>query len=139
MLKATWSDAIETGSIENRIVNGFPTVTAVSKGKEWFFRLAAIRVGTNTFRMIMAAKGTTDPEPAFGRWLSSIALVTPDEARSLKPLRIQIVTAAPGDTAESLAQRMTAVDRPLERFQVLNGLDKGGPLRAGQPYKLVVE
>ncbi len=87
----------------------------------------------------MAAKGTADPEPAFGRWLASIALVTPEEARSLKPLHIQVVTAAAGDTAESLAQRMTAVDRPLERFQVLNGLDKGGPLRAGLPYKLVVE
>ncbi len=139
VLKATWNDAIETGSFENRMLNGFPAVTAVSKGKEWFFRLAAVRVGTNTFRMIMAAKGTADPEPAFGRWLASIALVTPEEARSLKPLHIQVVTAAAGDTAESLAQRMTAVDRPLERFQVLNGLDKGGPLRAGLPYKLVVE
>jgi predicted Zn-dependent protease len=89
--------------------------------------------------MIMAAKGNTDPEPAFGRWLSSVALVTPEEARSLKPLRIQVVTAAPGDTAESLSQRMTAVDRPLERFQVLNGLDRGVPVRAGQPYKLVAE
>ncbi len=66
-------------------------------------------------------------------------LMPTEEARSLKPLRIQVVTAAPGDTAESLAQRMTAVDRPLERFQVLNGLDKGGPVRAGLPYKLVVE
>ncbi|GJD61755.1 M48 family metalloprotease [Methylobacterium frigidaeris] len=139
VLKATWNDAIETGSFENRMLNGFPAVTAVSKGKEWFFRLAAVRIGTNTFRMIMAAKGTTDPEPAFGRWLASIAQVTPDEARSLKPLRIQIVTAAPGDTAESLAQRMTAVDRPLERFQVLNGLDRGVPVRAGLPYKLVAE
>ncbi len=124
VLKATWNDAIETGSFENRMLNGFPAVTAVSKGKEWFFRLAAVRVGSNTFRMIMAAKGATDPEPAFGRWLASIALVTPEEARSLKPLRIQVVTAAAGDTVESLAQRMTAVDRPLERFQVLNGLDK---------------
>ncbi len=76
----------------------------------------------------MAAKGATDPEPAFGRRLSSIALVTPEEARSLKPLRIQIVTAAPGDTAESLAQRMTAVDRPLERFfQSLNGSTRAPP------------
>ncbi len=31
------------------MLNGFPAVTAVSKGKEWFFRLAAVRVGTNTF------------------------------------------------------------------------------------------
>ncbi|WP_298951838.1 M48 family metalloprotease [uncultured Methylobacterium sp.] len=139
VLKATWNDAIETDSFENRMVNGFPAVTAVSRGKEWFFRLAAIRVGTNTFRMIMAAKGSVDPESAFGRWLASLAAVGPEEARALRPLRLQVVTAGPGDTAEDFARRMVVPDRPLERFQALNGLERGSRVRPGQSYKLVVE
>jgi predicted Zn-dependent protease len=64
--------------------------------------------------------------------------VTPAEARSLTPLRLRIVAAQAGDTAEDFAARM-AVDRGFERFLVLNGLDRGGPLVAGERYKLVVE
>ncbi|GJE04548.1 M48 family metalloprotease [Methylobacterium isbiliense] len=139
VLKATWNDAIDTGSFQNRMINGFPAVTAVSKGKEWFFRLAALRVGTNTFRLIMAAKGTADPEPAFERWLASVGGVGPDDARRLRPTRIQIVTAAPGESVEAMARRMVVGDRETERFLVLNGLDRGATLRPGQPYKIVVE
>ncbi|WP_407519843.1 M48 family metalloprotease [Methylobacterium oryzisoli] len=139
VLKATWNDAIDTGSFQTRMVNGFPAVTAVSKGKEWFFRLAAVRVGTNTFRMIMAAKGAADPEPAFERWLASVGAVGPDDARRLRPTRIQIVTAAPGESVETMARRMMVGDRETERFLVLNGLDRGAVLRPGQPYKIVVE
>ncbi|KQP60630.1 peptidase M48 [Methylobacterium sp. Leaf399] len=137
VLKATWNDGLE-GS-ENRIVAGNPAVTAVSRGKEWTFRLAAIRVGERTFRMIMAAKGATDPDPAFRRWIESLAPVSAAETQSLRPSRIQVVTAAPGETAEVLSRRMAVQDRALDRFLVLNGLERGAGLRPGQGYKLVVE
>ena len=139
VLKATWNDALESSSIENRIVNGRPAVFAVSKGKDWTFRLAAIRVGENTFRMIMAAKGGTDPEPAFQRWIDSLSSVDAEEARALKPLHIQVVTAAPGETIETLSRRMVVPDRPYERFLALNGLDQVAGVKAGQSYKIVVE
>jgi predicted Zn-dependent protease len=138
VLKATWNDAIETSSIQNRVVAGHQAVTALSRGKEWTFRLAAIRVGERTFRMIMAAKGGTDPEPAFRRWTESLAGVSSGEAGALRPLRIQIVVAA-SDAAEDLARRMAVPDRALDRFLVLNGLERGARLRAGQSYKLVAE
>ena len=139
VLKATWNDAIDLGSIENRIVEGRPAVFAISKGKDWTFRLAATRLGENTYRMIMAAKGTTDPDPAFRRWVESLASLDSEEARALKPLRLQVVTAAPGDTAEALSARMAVADRALDRFLVLNGLDRGAALKTGQGYKLIVE
>ncbi len=139
VLKATWNDAIETGSIQNRMVAGHPAVTALSRGKEWTFRLAAIRVGERTFRMIMAAKGGTDPDPAFRRWTESLAGVSAGEAGALRPLRIQIVQAGAADSAEDLARRMAVPDRALDRFLVLNGLERGARLRAGQSYKLVAE
>ena len=138
VLKATWNDAIEAGSVESRTIAGHPAVVAVSRGKDWTFRLAAIRVGEATYRMIMAAKGATDPDPAFRRWTGSLAAVSPDETRTLKPLRIQIV-AATSANPEELAQRMMVSDRALDRFLVLNGLERGAVLKVGQGYKLVVE
>lgn len=137
VLKATWSDGIET--TENRIVAGNAAVTALSRGKDWTFRLAAIRVGEGTFRMIMAAKGATDPDVAFRRWIESLAAVTPAETQSLRPLRILVVAATAGDTPDTLARRMAVPDRPVDRFLVLNGLERGAGLRPGQGYKVVVE
>nr|WP_238281867.1 M48 family metalloprotease [Methylobacterium goesingense] len=139
VLKATWNDVIEPGSVENRMVAGNAGVTALSRGKDWTFRLAAIRMGERTFRMIMAAKGGTDPDGAFRRWTESLTALDPAEARALRPLRLVVVTAAPGETAETLAQRMVVPDKALERFLVLNGLERGAGVRAGQSYKVVVE
>jgi predicted Zn-dependent protease len=139
VLRATWNDAIDSGSVENRIVNGHSTVTALSKGKDWTFRLAAIRVGETTYRMIMAAKGTTDPDPAFRRWVESLRPIEPEEAASLKPAHIRLATAAPGDTVDSLARRMVVPDRAAERFLVLNGLERGASVKPGKSYKVVVE
>ncbi|WP_375463182.1 M48 family metalloprotease [uncultured Methylobacterium sp.] len=138
VLRATWNDTIDPGSFETRTVGGHPAATALSRGKDWTFRLAAIRVGDATFRMIMAARGATDPEAAFRRWIESLAAVSPAEAAALKPLRLQIVSA-PSASAEDLARRMAVPDRALERFLVLNGLERGVPVKPGQSYKVVVE
>jgi predicted Zn-dependent protease len=54
--------------------------------------------------------------------------MTPSEIAAVRPLRIGLVVARPGDTVESMAARMTGLDRATERFQVLNGLDRGGAL-----------
>ncbi|MHC2018628.1 M48 family metalloprotease [Methylobacterium sp. CM6247] len=139
VLRATWSDSIEASSVENRMIAGNSAVTAMSRGKDWTFRLAAVRVGETTFRMIMAAKGSTDPDGAFRRWTESLSGVGPDEVKSLRPLRIQVVVAGPADTADEMARRMVVPDRPLDRFLVLNELERGAVIRAGQSYKLVVE
>ena len=139
VLRATWSDAIEPGSVESRMIAGNPAASAISRGKDWTFRLAAIRVGETTFRMIMAAKGATDPDGAFRRWTESLTAVDAAETKALRPLRLQVVTATAADTADALARRMIVPDRALERFLVLNGLERGATTRAGQSYKLVIE
>ena len=139
VLKATWNDALEPSSIENRMVGDRTAVVAVSRGKDWTFRLAAIRIGETTYRMIMAAKGTTDPDPAFRRWIESLAPVSAGETQSLRPQHLDIVTAAPGDTVETLGRRMTVADRPVERFLALNGLERGAAIRPALGYKIVAE
>jgi len=139
VLRSTWTDTIEPGSLTTTTVNGLPVAIALSNGKEWTFRLSAIRIGNTTYRLIMAVhSGSGDLEGMFQRTLQSVRQVRPEEARQIRPLKLQIVTARAGDTAQTLAERMP-IDRPLERFLLLNGLDRNSPLRVGERYKIVVE
>jgi len=140
VLRSTWSDAVETGSLENTDVNGRPAAIATSRGKEWTFRLAAIRVGSTTYRLVLAARsGLIESEQAFRHVLDSVRQVSTEEVRSLRPLRVQIVIALEGDTAERLARRMAVPDRPVDRFLVLNGLERASVLTPGERYKVIVE
>jgi predicted Zn-dependent protease len=45
----------------------------------------------------------------------------------------------PGDTVESLSHRMADVDRPAERFRILNGLDAHAQVKARDRVKIVVD
>jgi predicted Zn-dependent protease len=139
VLRSTWSDTIEPGSIETTTVNGLPVATATSVGKEWSFRLSAIRIGNTTYRLIMAVRtGSGDLDAMFQRTLATVRQVQPDEARRIRPLKLKVVTAQEGDTPQRLAERMP-IDRALERFLLLNGLDRNASLRVGERYKIVVE
>jgi len=140
VLRGTWSDSIETGSIEATNVNGLPAAIATSRGAEWTFRLAAIRIGATTYRLIFASRSPgADLERYFRQTLASVRQVPSDEARTVQPLRIQVVQATPGETVESLAARMAVPDRQVERFLALNGLDRADALRPGERYKIIVE
>jgi predicted Zn-dependent protease len=140
VLQSTWNDAVETGSIEKLSVNGHPAAIASSRGADWAFRLAAIRVQGTTYRLVLAARpSNADLERIFRHTLDSVREVPAEEARDLRPLRLRIVAAREGDTVEALAGRMAPVDRPLERFMVLNGMARGGLLEAGELYKVITE
>ncbi|MGB7698335.1 MAG: Zn-dependent protease, partial [Methylovirgula sp.] len=65
--------------------------------------------------------------------------LTPEEASDVRPLRIVIVISKPGDTAETLGSEMGVLDRPLEHFELINGLKQAGPLPVGEHYKIVTE
>lgn len=139
VLRSTWNDTIEPGSLSTSTINGLPVATAVSIGKEWSFRLSAIRIGNTTYRLILAARsGTGNLESLFQKTLESVRQVRPDEARMIRPLRLKIIIAQPGDTIQGLADRMP-IDRPLDRFLLLNGLERNDALKIGERYKIAVE
>ena len=54
-------------------------------------------------------------------------------------MRIKVINVQPGDTVESLSHRMSGVDRPIERFRVLNGLDAHAQVKPRDRVKIVVE
>jgi predicted Zn-dependent protease len=140
VLQTTWNDAIETGSIETLSVNGQAAAIASSRGKEWAFRLAAIRVRGTTYRLILAMRPSNpDLDRLFRQTLASVREVTPEEARDLRPLRLRVVAAQDGDTVASLASRMSGVEGPVERFMTLNGLARGASVKPGDLYKVITE
>ena len=139
-LNSGWIENIEQGSVEELSINGFPAATATAKGDQWTFRLYAIRFGSEVYRFIFAAKTrTAESERNFHEAVGTFRRLTLAEIQSAKPLRLKIVKVQPGDTAEHLASRMALIDRQLDRFRVLNGLDANTQVQAGDLVKIIVE
>jgi predicted Zn-dependent protease len=139
-LTSGWIENIESGTVEETTINGFPAATAAAKGDQWDFRLYAIRFGSDVYRFIFAAKHRTpETDRAFRESIGTFRRMTIAEAEQAKPLRLRIVTVAPGDTIEKLAGKMALAERALDRFRVLNGLDPGDKLKPGSEVKIVVE
>jgi predicted Zn-dependent protease len=138
-LTSGWIDRVDPRSLEALKINGLPAATATAKGEQWSFRLYAVRFGNDVYRFVFAAKHRgPEADRAFRESVGSFHRLSLAEIEQARPLRIQIVTVAPGDTVDRLASRM-ATDRPLERFLVLNGLVHNQPLTPGDQIKLVVE
>lgn len=136
-----WIENVETGPVERLTLNGLPAVTASARGREWSFRFVAIQTGDSIQRLIYAAQGAASPDidASFRRSALTFRQTSPGDVASIRPLRLSTIVAAPSDTAETLAARMANVGAQLERFAILNGLERNPTVRAGQRYKIVVE
>jgi len=139
-LNSGWIENVDTKSTENVTINGFPAATAVATGKEWSFRLYAIRFGSDVYRFIFAAKQrSAQTDRAFREAVGTFRRMSVKEASEAKPLRLQIVTVGPNDTIDTMARRMMTDDKKRQRFLVLNGLHGGEDLAPGSQVKIVVE
>jgi predicted Zn-dependent protease len=139
-LNSGWIENIDAKSVEELTVNGFPAATATAQGDQWAFRLFAVRFGSDVYRFIFAAKRMTpELDKAFRESVGSFRRMSLAESNAAKPQRLRLVTIGGGDTVESLAARMAATDRSLERFRVLNGLGAGDRVRPGDRVKLVTD
>lgn len=139
-LLSGWIENIDPITVEEMNVNGFKAASAIAKGEPWSFRLYAVRFGSEVYRFIFAAKTKTpDVDRAFRDAVGSFRRMTLAETRAAKPLRLKVVTVGPRDTVEKLAGRMAILDRQVERFRVLNGIDHKDKLLLGDRVKLVVE
>jgi predicted Zn-dependent protease len=139
-LTSGWIEGIETNTLEETSINGFPAATAAAKGDQWDFRLYAIRFGSDVYRFIFATKhNSPESDRIFRESVGTFRRMSLAEIESAKPLRLQVVTVGPSDTVEKLATRMAVPDRQVERFRVLNGLEPGEHLQSGSEVKIVVE
>ncbi len=132
-----WIEDIKIDQVDETLVGGYDCATGLGVGADWTFRFAAIRKGTDLFRIIFAARNLT---PELDRQLMdsirSFRTLRAEERDTLRPLRLSTITATENESIETLVTQMRGVDRPLDRFLILNGLDRP-KLKAGAPYKLI--
>ena len=104
------------------------------------FRLIAVRFPDNhVYRFLFAAptQNFNSMDGQFGATANSFRQISAAEAGGYKAKRIRIVTVQPGDTVESLSARMALDEAKVDWFKVINRLDNGQPLQAGQMVKIV--
>jgi predicted Zn-dependent protease len=137
-LASGWMHNVDPASIVQASLHGVPAATAAAEGSQWSFRVLVVRFDKRAVRLIFAAKpGTRDIDRAFRDLAEMLRPMTAAEIAAAKPLRLRVVTVQPGETPAKLARRMAAVDRPLERFLMLNGLSAGQTLKVGEKVKLI--
>jgi predicted Zn-dependent protease len=139
-LASGWIEGLDKTSIQSNPINGLPAATATAKSGDWSFRVAAIRLNNDVYRMIYATRDlSVAADRRYRDAVESFHRIPADEAAKLRPLRLSVVQANAGDSAHDFATRMAQLDRPQDQFLLLNGLDKDGPLKVGERYKIVVE
>ena len=140
-LTSGWLTNVDPASVQELAVNGFPAATATAGGDDWWFRLYAVRFGSDVYRFIYASKGRSgDSDREFRASIETFRRLTQAEIQAARPLRVKVVTVKPGDTPESLATRtMASLGQPTARFRVLNGLAAGARLKPGDQVKVLVE
>ena len=128
------------GSIVKVKPSSFHARAANANGDQWQFKVFALRYGSDVYRFIFAAKQrNTESERNARETVGSFRRLTLEEIQAARPLRIKVITVQPGDTVESLSHRMTGVDRPAERFRILNGLDQHAQVKPRDRVKIVVD
>jgi len=100
-----------------------------------------LRIGSEVYRFIYAAKTMTPAvDQSFRASVDSFRRLSLSEIEAAKPLRIKVLAAKPGETAEFLGQhRMAHLDHAVARFRMINGLGASDTLKPGEQVKIVVE
>src|ERR1700712_3245434 len=139
-LNSGWMENVEKASTEDLTINGFPAASASAHGDQWQFKVYALRFGSDVYRFIFAARQkNTERDRNARETLNSFRRLTLEEIQTARPLRIKVINVQLGDTVESLSHRMAGVDRPTERFRILNGLDAHAQVKARDRVKVVVD
>jgi predicted Zn-dependent protease len=136
-----WVTGLRPETIRSTFVNGMPAAVANASADKWDFDVTVIRSGPQIYRFLTAVpKGNIAALEATANQLrGSFRRMSPTEAANLKPLRIRVVVVKPGDTLQTLADKMLGTDRKVELFRLLNGLPIAASLKPGDRVKIVAE
>ncbi|NBR12171.1 MAG: Zn-dependent protease, partial [Alphaproteobacteria bacterium] len=136
-LEKGWIESVKIEQIEETLINGLSSATGLGTNSEWSFRFAAIRKGSDLYRFIFATKTLTpELDRQFLESIKSFRSLRAEEREALRPLRLTMALASESDTIEKLIAQMRGVDRPLDRFLIVNGLDRP-KIKSGMNYKLI--
>jgi len=139
-LRSGWVAGLDAASVRSEQINGYEAATAAARADGWQFNVTVIRTGSQVYRLLTAAPTASNALMPTARSVSASFRILGDAERAaLKPLRVRIMTVAPGDTAATMAARMSGVDRKLDLFRLLNGLGPGATVSAGDKVKIITD
>lgn len=131
--------SIPAGPVNRTTINGIPAFYSIAlvntqQGQraltvfayEWNERVA--------YHFITVSASNTRP---FDGMFQSVSRLSANEASSIRPRKVRVVTVARGDSVATLAAKMNYNSMKTERFLALNGLTGNVALTAGQKVKVV--
>ena len=143
-LSGTWAQGARLQGLQSFTVNGMPAATALTQGKTDAgavdVRLVAIRADSGlVYRFTFLAPGgaLSRFDADFRQTAGSFRRLTRQEAASLQPRRIRVVTARPGDSVESFVRQMPQEPYAEELFRIINDLPPGTPIQPGRKVKII--
>ena len=130
------------GPLQRTNVNGIPATYVVGRANT---SGGAVDVGVfayqwdrdTVYHFVTLTRAGQGLAP-FASMVNSLRRISANEAASIRPRIIDVVTVGRGDTLQSLAGRMAYRNFQMDRFLALNGLTAGSRLVPGQKVKLVV-
>lgn len=136
-----WIGGLEPGSVRQSRIHGLEAVSAKARGGDYNFDVTVVRLGGQVYRFLTAvpAKAAVDAGAIASRVSETFHQLSPQEQAALKPLRIRVVEARPGDTADTMAARMVGVESRERMFRLLNELGTDDAVKSGEKYKIVAE
>ncbi|MFQ5535443.1 MAG: M48 family metalloprotease [Sphingomonadales bacterium] len=143
-LTGEWAPKVKLEAVEPLTINGMEAATGRTRttGQRGAFdiRYVAVRFGGDQiyrFQFVTPPSQTGALATGLQRTTFSFRRLGTEEITKLKPLRIKVMEAGPGDSLESLAGPMPFDELKTERLATLNGMVVGQPLRAGQRIKVI--
>jgi len=94
--------------------------------------------GDTAYKIVTISRAGTGAG-SFVSLVESMRRMSAAEGTGLKPLRIKLLRVKAGETPQTFARMMAFPDNPLERFLLLNGLERDAALRPGDRVKVVVK
>lgn len=132
---------VTPSSIERTTVNGLPAAygtARVNNGQQQVdVTVFAYEFGPST-AYHFASITPAGQAGTFNSLYQSMRRISASEANSVIPRRVDVVTAARGDSVRTMASRMAYDSGQEARFRVLNGLSSNDQIVPGREYKLVV-
>lgn len=144
-LQGEWAPKARLQDVEAITVNGLRAATARTTGQAQGatvdVRLVALeRDAGSVYRLMFLSPRarTAALEQEFRRATYSFRTISAAQAAEVRPLRVQVRTARPGERLDVLAATLPYGALNADWFRVLNDLAPGAPLPAGQPLKIIV-
>lgn len=132
---------LQPSSIQRTTVNGLPAAygtARVNNGQSQVDVTVFAYEFSNNQAFHFQAITPAGRAGTFNSLYQSMRRISAQEAGSVVPRRVDIVTAGRNDNVQTLARRMAYTDAQEARFRVLNGLGSNAQIVPGQKYKIVV-